>query len=161
NPGPWTHTATSGCRDDRDVFQEYNRAVSLDTVERWHTEKGHQVTGRENGRIEFVRDGKDSGQSFNVKVIDGVAVAYNLSTNAGMPAGRGLSPSQVRCFYLTGSCDTSSMNTFAEVLKKEMGWDKPPPVAPDDGPIKLGDLIARNPMLRPVVIEGLLRVGET
>ena len=32
---------------------------------------------------------------------------------------------------------------------------------PTDGPITLGDLIDRNPKLRPVVIEGLLRVGET
>ncbi|MBA4068194.1 MAG: hypothetical protein C0501_31735, partial [Isosphaera sp.] len=79
-------------------------------------------------RVEFARAGKDgAGQSFNVKVVGGVAVTFNFSTNAGLPAGGGLSPSQVRCLYEAGDCDTAAMRRFAAVLRAELGWPADPP----------------------------------
>jgi hypothetical protein len=110
--------------DGPDVFKEFNKTVSLDTVVRWHEDRGHHVTDRTEGRVEFLRDGKKGkGQSFNVQVVDGVPVTWNFSTNAGMPNDVGLSPAQVRCQYETGKCDRAAMAAFAEVLRKELGWD--------------------------------------
>jgi hypothetical protein len=106
-----------------DVFAAYNATVTLDDVVRWHEAKGHRVTARSAERVEFCRACKDGdGHSFNVAVIGGVPVTYNFSTKAGLPEGRGLSPSQVRCFYATGSCDTAAMSRFATVLRAELGW---------------------------------------
>jgi hypothetical protein len=107
-----------------DVFAAFNKTVSLDTVVEWHKGQGHRETGRENGRVEFIRNGKEGkGQSFNVQVIGDVPVTYNFSTKAGLPGRIGMSPAQVRCLYETGKCDTATMRDFAKVLRKELGWD--------------------------------------
>ncbi|MFO0798975.1 MAG: phage/plasmid primase, P4 family [Gemmataceae bacterium] len=111
-------------RADRpDVFAAYNQAVSLDDVVAWHVQRGaHTVTARTADRVEFRREGKDDGTSFNVAVIDGIPFTKNFSTNAGMPTGPGLTPSQVRCYYERGACDTRTMAAFAPQLQKELGW---------------------------------------
>lgn len=113
----------------RDVFAEYNRQVDLGMVIAWHEQMGgHEVTDRGADRVEFRRNGKEGGgNSFNVEVRDGVPVTYNFSSNAGIPHNDGLGPSQVRCFYETGSCDTRSLAAFAARLRRELGWDKPEP----------------------------------
>src|SRR5262249_390789 len=101
-----------------DVFEAYNRSVTLADVVAWHEARGHRVTLREQGRVEFTRSGKNgTAQSFNVKVLDGVPVTYNFSTNAALPANRGLSPSQVRCLYEAGGLSTDVMRGFAAVLR--------------------------------------------
>ena len=106
-----------------DVFEAYNRTVGLDTVVGWHEARGHRVTRRDAGRVEFVRAGKDGGgQSLNVQVIGSVPVTYNFSANAGLPDQRGLSPAQVRCHYETGACDAAAMSRFAAALRQELGW---------------------------------------
>ncbi|MBA4063633.1 MAG: hypothetical protein C0501_07955 [Isosphaera sp.] len=111
-----------------DVFAAYNAAVALDEVAGWHEEAGHRVVRREPDRVEFVRAGKDgAGSSFNVRVLGGVPVTYNFSTNSGLPSGRGLSPSQVRCWYATGGCDTAAMAGFAATLRAELGSPADPP----------------------------------
>jgi hypothetical protein len=109
-----------------DVFDVYNRTITLHTVIRWHEDKGHKITKEGTDRVELLRDGKSgSGQSFNVAMRDGIPVTFNFSTNAGLPAGKGLSPSQVRCFYECGDCDTTAMSKFASRLRKELGWVAP------------------------------------
>ncbi|HJZ60382.1 MAG TPA: hypothetical protein VKE74_35890, partial [Gemmataceae bacterium] len=111
-----------------DVFAAYNATVTLDVVVGWHEADGHKVTKREQGRVEFLRAGKaGSGQSFNVKDVDGIPITYNFSTNTGMPDGKGLTPAQVRCYRESGSCDAAAMNRFAAVLRSEMGWVKDDP----------------------------------
>ena len=135
-----------------DAFLAFNQQTSLSTVAEWHTQKGHRVISSDSDRVEFIREGKDgSGQSFNVKVIDGVPVTYSFSTNAGMPPSTGMSPSQIRCFYETGSCDTAAMRRFAEKLREELGWnakelggEASPPEAPLiprpwSDPVRLGE----------------------
>ncbi|QDU23608.1 DNA primase family protein [Urbifossiella limnaea] len=121
----------------RDVFAEYNRRVELGMVVAWHEQLGgHEVTGRGVDRVEFRRGGKDGGgNSFNVAVRDGVPVTYNFSSNAGIPHNDGLGPSQVRCFYEKGACDTRTMREFAARLRGELGWDKAEssPGGHDDG----------------------------
>lgn len=110
-----------------DVFAAYNATVTPDEVAGWHEDAGHRVLSRTPDRVEFARAGKDGANlSFNVKVIGGVPVTFNFSTNAGMPVG-GLSPSQVRCFYRTGGCDSPAMAAFAAVLREELGWPADPP----------------------------------
>jgi putative DNA primase/helicase len=111
-------------RERPDVFVEFNQRTSLETVVEWHESHGHKVTSRVADRVEFMREGKDgSGQSFNVKICNRVPITYTFSTYAGIPL-RELSPSQLRCFYETGSCDTAAMASFAEKLREELGWNK-------------------------------------
>ncbi len=59
-------------------------------------------------------------------MFDGVPITYCFSTRAGLPPEKGLSPSQVRCFYEIGNCDTATMNKFAPILRKELGRPDPP-----------------------------------
>ncbi|VTR94059.1 Phage/plasmid primase, P4 family OS=Desulfotomaculum acetoxidans (strain ATCC 49208 / DSM 771 / VKM B-1644) GN=Dtox_3701 PE=4 SV=1: D5_N [Gemmata massiliana] len=108
-----------------DVFAAYNRTIALDTVVGWHERQGHKVARRGGERVEFVRDGKSAGESFNVALVGGVPITFNFSTRAGLPARQGLSPSQVRCLYETGACDEAALNRFAAVLRAEMGWTAP------------------------------------
>jgi putative DNA primase/helicase len=128
-PSPSTSTRSSSSRQPDqanrpDVFAEFNRRTSLEDVVGWHQREGHTVAGCKPGRVEFLRDGKKgSGQSFNVEVRDQVPVTYNFSTNAGLPDHDGLSPSEVRCFYENGGCDTAAMDRFADVLRAELGWE--------------------------------------
>jgi hypothetical protein len=116
------------------VFAEFNKTVTLDTVVAWLTARGHRVTSQTDGRVEFARAGKDGDrQSFNVQMTDGVPVTYCFSTNAGLPVEQGLSPSQLRCFLENGACDKEAMRAFAQVLKKEMGWEDEGTKAAGDG----------------------------
>ena len=103
------------------MFAAYNRTVPLADVVAWHEARGHRATRRDPDRVEFVRAGKDgAGQSFNVRVVGGVAVTYNFSSNADLPENRGLSPAQVRCLYETGACDRPAMARFAEVVRRQI-----------------------------------------
>ena len=115
----------SAPRDRRDVFEAYNRTVPLDAVVEWHTAAGHTVIHASAERVNFARMGKTGGESFNVKLFGGVPITYNFSNRAGVPDNKGLSPSQVRCFYARGACDTATMKAFADVLRAEMGWTAP------------------------------------
>ncbi|HEY2908608.1 MAG TPA: bifunctional DNA primase/polymerase, partial [Gemmataceae bacterium] len=109
-----------------DVFKRFNQETTLKTVVEWHVDRRHRVIHRSPDCIIFARDGKkESDQSFNVKLIDGVAITYCFSTNAGMPTNAGLSPAQVRCYYETGSCDTAAMKAFAGKLRQELGIEEP------------------------------------
>lgn len=126
---PATGVTAAACRpvvtvrpDRPDVFASYNRTVTLADVVAWHERRGHTVTERTDDRVEFRREGKADGTSFNVAVVDGVAFTKNFSTNAGMPTGPGLTPSQVRCLYERGACDARAMAAFAPQLRTELGW---------------------------------------
>lgn len=110
-----------------DVFDAFNRSVGLAAVAGWHEDRGHTVVRRDPDRVEFCRAGKDGGGlSFSVKNIDGIPITYNFSPNAGLPDHKGLTPSQVRCLYETGACDTAGMARFAERLRAELGWPRTP-----------------------------------
>ena len=62
-----------------DVFVEFNRRTSLDAVVGWHEAHGHRATGLSAGRVDFTRAGKDgTGQSFNVKDINGIPITFNF-----------------------------------------------------------------------------------
>lgn len=123
NPSPRMPTTPKPHGDD--VFIEFNRRTSIDTVVEWHEAQGHRVTNRGAHRVDFTRAGKDgTGQSFNVMERDGCAVTYSFSTNAGMPPQRGLTPAQVRCYYESGSCDKPAMARFAEKLRDELGMPR-------------------------------------
>ncbi|HYH67312.1 MAG TPA: phage/plasmid primase, P4 family, partial [Urbifossiella sp.] len=105
-----------------DVFASYNRSVTLDDVVGWHVAHDHKVHHREPGRVEFTRGGKEGGQSFNVKLVDGMPLTYSFSDAAGMPPNKGLNPSQMRCVYELGACDKVTMNRFSDTLRAELGW---------------------------------------
>jgi putative DNA primase/helicase len=81
-------------------------------------------------RVEFTRDGKTGGQSFNVKLIRGVPITYNFSDNTGIPTNQGLSPSQMRCFYEFKMCDREALNRFSDILRAELGWPSRRPPSP-------------------------------
>jgi hypothetical protein len=110
--------------DRGDVFEAYNLSVGIDLVVSFHEQMGrHQVVSRAGDRVDFRRDGKEGGASFNVKVVGGVPVTFNFSTNAGLPTNDGLSPSEVRCFYEHGRCDKATMREFSRTLRRELGWE--------------------------------------
>ncbi len=107
-----------------DVFQEYK--PTLADVVGWLERAGHTATRRTPDRVDFTRAGKHSGESFNVKVINGAPVTFCFSTNAGLPDLKGIGPVQLRCHLEYGSIDTAAMAKLAAVLKEELGWPKTP-----------------------------------
>jgi hypothetical protein len=128
-PPPRTTPSASGASRNSDghkhddVFPAWLATVTLDNVVSWLEVAGHTAIRRTADRVDFTRAGKKpGGGSFNVKVIDGTPITYSFSTNAGLPDGEGLNPSQLRCFLAHGSTDTSAMNKLSETLKEEMGW---------------------------------------
>lgn len=124
---PRLHTPV---QDRRDVFAHFNQQVTLADVVRWHVERGHKICRESANRVDLTRDGKRSGESFNVTIKDGIPITYSFSTNAGLPAGVGLTPAQVRCWYARGNCDQRTMNEFASELRREFGWEDQPKLAP-------------------------------
>lgn len=107
--------------DPIDVLADFNRGASLDEVVGWHEAAGHRVVRRGSERVELVRAGKRSGESFNVAVRGGVALTYCFSTSAGLPSGTGLNPAQVRCWYECGRCDAAALCALADRLRAERG----------------------------------------
>lgn len=122
-PEPEPAPSRTAPRPDRgpDVLAEYCRSTTLDEVVGWHESHGHRVVRRGADRVELVRDGKKGGQSFNVQVCGGVPITYNFSSNAGIPAAKGLNPAQLRCWYETGSCDAAALCRFADGLRAALG----------------------------------------
>lgn len=141
---------SNGAYHGDDVFAIFNSKVSLDDVVRLHEAQGHRVVKREAKRVEFCRHGKEGkGQSFNVSAQDGIALTYSFTTNGGLPTDKGLTPSQVRCLYERGACDTATMASFAEGLRVELGLTKKTPVIlwngkPVNGPASCTSAINRD-----------------
>jgi hypothetical protein len=102
-----------------DVFDTFNKRTSLDEMCSWLARFGTE-TSRSATRVEFARNGKEGGQSFNVEVKNGVPLLWNFSSNAGLPTDTALTPSQLRCFLDLGSCDPATMNRFAAVLRGQL-----------------------------------------
>lgn len=122
---PWKMRVTG---DEPDVLREFSQSVSLDDVVRWHErEGGHAVTSRKRSpdgseRVEFTRNGKEGKQlSFSVETVKGMPITYNFSSNAGMPAGAGLTPAHVRSYYDFNSCDKRSLAKLADKMRAERG----------------------------------------
>jgi putative DNA primase/helicase len=123
---PASSKKVASYHDSPDVFKAYNESRTVAEVAGWHEAHRHTVISRTTNRVEFCRDGKTGkAHSFNVEMIDGCPITYNFSDNAGLPANRGRNPTQVRCFYQYGNCDTESMKELAVVLRKELGWPEP------------------------------------
>jgi hypothetical protein len=119
DPGIINHVTNLTYSDPPNVFEEFNKRTTIDDVANWLEAKGHKATSRSPSRIEFCRAGKDGGQSFNVVMKDGVPLTYNHSTNSGLPNGKGLNPSQLKCYLDYGNLETESYRKFAADLKGE------------------------------------------
>lgn len=119
-----------GAGGRRDVFPEFNQSRTVEDVAAWHEAKGHRVLSRSADRVDFTRAGKDGvEESFNVKLIGGVPITFNFSSNSGLRAdGRGMNPAQVRCLYEFGAVTSENMKRLAAVLKRELGWPEEPAV---------------------------------
>jgi hypothetical protein len=86
---------------------------------------GHTAISRTAERVDFTRAGKKGGEeSFNVKLIGGVPITFNFSTNAGLPEKKGINPVQLRCWLEHGSTDKPAMRKLAESLKVQFGMTR-------------------------------------
>lgn len=179
---PRTVKAPVDARDQSDVFEDFNRSQTVESVAAILRSNGWTETGRRGDRWDFRRPGKDTGgDSGNLKICDGTVVFYPFTSSTALEQNVGLNPSQLRCQLEFGGqfarmADRLRAEGYGAAVRNEVHTPKAAqgttaPVAaksgqsakkdPFDSGILLPDLLSLDLPPMQFVFDGILPEGLT